>query len=177
MPTCISPGCERPIHNKERSLCKRCCAYWHRRHRTSDPRAVDGCQLHAVAHGFCAGRYNRWRWYGDPLLGPGRGSPGRRRAIRSLAGWYITDNGYRRTRREDGRREDEHRIVMRDVLGRDLLPGESVHHRNGDEFDNRELWVRRQPTGQRVEDMVAWAREILDRYGYLVDEQAHDRLL
>jgi hypothetical protein len=49
-----------------------------------------------------------------------------------------------------------------------LLAEESVHHRNGVREDNRpenlELWTRPQPTGIRVSDAVAWAREILDRY-------------
>lgn len=63
----------------------------------------------------------------------------------------------------------EHRVVMERELGRALLPHESPHHRNGDRADNRpanlELWSRRQPPGQRVEDKVAYARSILGLYG------------
>ncbi len=89
-----------------------------------------------------------------------------------MEGWYITPQGYVHIRRPDGVGRTlwvpEHRYVMELHLGRPLRSDESVHHKNGiktdNSIDNLELWVRFQPNGQRVTDLVAWAKEILSRY-------------
>lgn len=62
----------------------------------------------------------------------------------------------------------QHRLRMEAVLGRLLLPGETVHHKNGVRWDNRpenlEVWCTSQPAGQRPADLVVWAVSILSRY-------------
>lgn len=70
--------------------------------------------------------------------------------------------------RIDGKYRAEHWVVVEELIGRQLLPGENVHHINGVTCDNRpenlELWVKAQPSGIRAIDALDWAREIVRRY-------------
>lgn len=79
----------------------------------------------------------------------------------------LHKDGYRYFHRDSGRFA-EHRAIFEEHLGRKLYPGENIHHINGVRDDNRienlELWVTQQPSGQRAEDLLEWANEIIRRY-------------
>lgn len=119
---------------------------------------VENCDNNAKTKGFCTKHYSRNLRHGDPLiiLNAPRGSG------------YINDSGYK-VIYVDGIEYREHRYIMEKHLGRKLFGNENVHHLNGIKTDNRienlELWVKTQPCGQRAEDLVKFAQEILAKYG------------
>jgi hypothetical protein len=97
----------------------------------------------------------------------GKESPCWKGGRRIEEGYVLIYNPYHPRSKKNGYVR-EHTMVMEEKIGRYLLKGESVHHKNGDKEDNRpenlELWSSSQPSGQRVEDKLKWAREIISLY-------------
>jgi hypothetical protein len=138
---------------------------------------VHGCPNDATARGLCCAHQSRQRKKGTVQAD---------RPIRKVAGTgYVHHTGYfiipvppeLRWLTNGETSAPEHRLKMAKLLGRPLLPGESVHHVNGNRLDSRtngplknfrsgnlELWSTSQPSGQRVRDKLEWARDFMRKY-------------
>jgi hypothetical protein len=164
---CSVEGCFKRMMAK--GLCR---AHYYRLKRTGDLRAehpiaqgsytgprdrtcsVPGCDDRHNSRGYCLRHYQRWKDYGDPE------APLRRK--RNGEGWRgLNRDGYV-VLKFGPLTIFEHRQVMQEILGRAMLPEETVHHKNGVRDDNRpgnlELWVSTR-SGQPPADLVAFVVE------------------
>jgi hypothetical protein len=119
---------------------------------------VESCNKPHKGLGYCLGHLQRFHKHGEVFPD---------KPLEPAYKPYKDNNGYM-INRKNSKHVKIHREVMEEYLGRPLLSHESVHHKNGIRDDNRienlELWSTSQPYGQRVEDKVKWAFEILDTY-------------
>lgn len=167
MKTCSVDGCS------QAHAAKGYCSFHYQRKRDGSemlsPRAyrkpqasrecsVTGCQRRHLAKGYCKQHYRRKK-DGKDLTAPLR--------FRNMSGAWYNNNGYLMVVK-DGKAIRQHRFIMEQHLGRQLLSTENVHHKNTIRSDNSlhnlELWVRHQPTGGRLTDIYAYAERIIELY-------------
>ncbi len=124
------------------------------------PCKVDGCERFYSAKGLCKLHYSRLLVTGD--VGP----PGLKRRENGVPTYVDKRTGYVYANPFlTGKKRTTlmHRFVMEQHLGRELESWENVHHINGIRDDNRlenlELWVKPQPAGQRLDDVLRWVVE------------------
>ncbi len=171
--TCSFGGCVRRVAGRS-DLCKghlaqRKMGIELRELRVLSPRgnseklcSFPDCGNTRAVRDYCAGHTAQLR--------QGRQLAPLKRQVRG-GSWNIAPDGYvvkRVGSRGNQTTIFQHREVMSEMLGRPLRKGETVHHKNGVRHDNRpenlELWSRSQPAGQRVEDKLRWAIEMIETY-------------
>lgn len=133
--------------------------------------SIEGCNGKHKGLGYCDLHYQKYKKYGDPLI-----------VVHAPQGSGYVKNGYKCIQ-INGKQYTQHRLIVEDIIGRNLFSNETVHHRNGirtlnsanincifeneckcAEYHNLEIWSTHQPQGQRVADKLQWAYEIIKMY-------------
>lgn len=134
------------------------------------PCEVVGCKRKVQGDGLCQMHYRRRTVHGAT------GAPEPEK--RAKGEGSINATGYMKIK-VGGRSYFEHRYVMEQHLRRPLFKGENVHHRDGNrlnnEITNLEIWNTQQPSGQRVEDKIRWAIDMIDQYPQAAQEELNRR--
>jgi hypothetical protein len=174
--TCAVPTCDHPV--EARGWCHGHYLRWHRtgdvqpdkpltRRTQPETCTVDGCGRRCHSRSLCKAHHKRLKATGSIQADV---------PIRTVSGEGCISHGYRQVTVPPDERwltngrtyVLEHRLVMARTLDRPLTDDEVVHHRNGNTLDNDpenlELWSTMQPKGQRWQDKVTWALQLLRRY-------------
>lgn len=146
------------------------CEYHYRHSKNAEKVGfckADDCDLQVRYVGYCNAHYLRWKKYGDANFYVRKASKVGDTRKNNFGYVLQYQPDYPFTQEGKGW-VLQHRYVMSEHLGRPLEEHENVHHKNGVRDDNRienlELWVVRQPYGQRVEDLLEYADWIISTY-------------
>lgn len=131
--------------------------------------SVDGCERAGRVKGMCQMHHARLLRHGD-VEKVARVNSHPVGSKRLDEGGYVLVKDPEHPNARQGGWVREHVKVMAEALGRPLRKGETVHHRNGVRGDNRPenlqlMALGLHPAGQSVEDLLAFAKEIIARYG------------
>jgi endogenous inhibitor of DNA gyrase (YacG/DUF329 family) len=162
---CGKPYLAKAAHADRRSYCSKACQYAGRKAKACRTQKCPQCKTD-----FQVQPYRKVTFCSQKCASDNKRN--RRRATNR--GWIVNPrDGYVRMSK-DGRTILQHRVVMEEALGRPLAPYENVHHINGERADNRlenlELWITKQPKGQRPADIIEWAMAYLKVHGYTVSK-------
>lgn len=168
-PNCSTPFMAKAAHAERRVYCSHKCKG---EARTNAALVSKNCENCGIA--FLSQPYRHVIYCSDECRRKGMGNKKRK----SVDGWLVHRTGYV-VKMENGKTILQHRRVMEEKLGRSLKSFENVHHINGVKDDNRpenlEVWVTKQPKGQREADIIDWAVVFLEHHGFVVTRPSAPR--